>query len=146
MPEAARNPSEAIPLPGVHSSVPQAGVHVEPGELTAFDVNAGFKRTITLASLIEAEDDAGIMAFAQILYLRDILSASAATEAHMRKAVAASGGAQASADEAIDTAMSKVGALMETLGASQGGFSASDLATAMRQTGADAPSGGDPTT
>jgi len=132
MSEATSNPDESTPLHGV----PHAGVYVEPGSITAFDVDAGCKRTITLASLVEAEDDAGIMAFAQILYLRDILSATATTEAHMRKALDASSGAQVSADQAIDEAVSKVGAMMQSLGANKGGgFSAEDLASAIRGAG-----------
>jgi hypothetical protein len=142
---AARNPAEAIPLPGVHTDVPQAGVYVEPGELTAFDVKSGVKRTITLAAMIEAEDDAAIMAFAQILYLRDILAASAATEQHMRQAVSAATGAQSNTDQAVDSAMGKIGALLEKLGANQGEFSATDLAAALRDVGAQAPpEGGTP--
>ena len=136
--------ADAIPLPGVHSDVPEAGVYVEPGELTAFDVKAGIKRTISLAALIEAEDDHGIMAFSQILYLRDILSATAATEKHMRQAVNAAGGAQANTDEAIETAMAKVADLMKKFGAGQG-FNAADIATAMRGDSAEAaPAGGTP--
>lgn len=142
MSEEARNPAEAIPLPGVHPDLPQAGVYVEPGELSAFDVKAGIKRTISLSSLIKAEDDAGIMAFAQMLYLRDILAATAATEKHMRQAVSAAMGAHANADDAIDAAMSKVGNLLQTLEASKGGFSAADLAAAMRGTGGEASAGG----
>lgn len=142
MSEASRNPAEAIPLPGVHADVPQAGVYVEPGLIVAFDVKAGAKLEIPLASLIEDRDAAGIMAFAQILYLRDILAASAATEQHMRQAVSAASGAHANTDQAIDAAMGKVAAMMKKLGVNQGGFSAADLADAMSETRAEAPAGG----
>ena len=142
MSEAARNPAEAIPLPGVHPDHPLAGVHVEPGLITAFDVKAGVKLEITLSNLIEAKDSAGVMAFAQILYLRDILTASAATEQHMRQAVNAASGARGDVNQQIDTAMDKVAAMMKRMGENQGGFDAEGLVAAMRGPMAEAPAGG----